>query len=381
MKRIAVIALSTVATTTAYGQSAVTLYGLIDAGFMYTNNVTKGTSRGSLFQATSGEISGSRLGLRGSEDLGGGLHAIFVLENGFNLQNGKLSQNSRLFGRQAFVGIKSDMFGTLTLGRQYDFITDFVEPLSGVSGTLGDLGFAHPFDNDNFDHSVRINNAVKYTSEDYRGFRFGGMYAFSNNQNFANNRAYSLGAFYSKGPLNIAAAYLQVNGSNSTTSPSGAIDTAESGSNGVGGFQLGSDVQRTASAAVNYAYGPIVAGFAYSHSQFQNTLSFGSKNGSVRFDNYELDVKYALTHSVSLGGSYTYTDGHVTQSATFDADPKWNQVNVQAVYSFSKRTDVYAEAMYQHVSGHGFVAYINGSGGASSSSNQVVGTVGMRTRF
>jgi predicted porin len=85
---------------------------------MYTNNVVKGTSHGSLFQATSGEINGSRFDLRGSEDLGGGLHAVFVLENGFNVQNGKLAQNSRLFGRRAFAGIKSDMFGTLTLGRQ-----------------------------------------------------------------------------------------------------------------------------------------------------------------------------------------------------------------------------------------------------------------------
>jgi hypothetical protein len=52
--------------------------------------------------------------------------------------------------------------------------------LSGVSGTLGDTGFAHPFDNDNFDHSFHINN---------HGFKFGGLYALSNNENFANNRA------------------------------------------------------------------------------------------------------------------------------------------------------------------------------------------------
>src|SRR5262249_33255086 len=159
----------------------------------------------------------------------------------FNLQNGKSAQNSRLFGRQAFVGLKSDAYGTLTLGRQYDFITDFVAPLSGVSGTLGDTGFAHPFDNDNFDHSFRINNAVKYSSPDFHGFRFGGMYAFSNNQNFANNRVYSVGALYSSGPLNVAVAYLQANGSNSSTATSGAVDTAESGSNGTAGFQLGAD--------------------------------------------------------------------------------------------------------------------------------------------
>jgi predicted porin len=66
---------------------------------------------------------------------------------------------------------------------------------------------------------------------------------------------------------------------------------------------------------------------------------------------------------------------------TYGANPKWNQFDVQTVYSLSKRTDVYAEAMYQHVSGKNYVAFMKSSGGASSTANQLVGTVGMRTRF
>src|SRR5246127_1591064 len=177
---------------TAHAQSSVTLYGLIDAGITYTNN-QHGQKN---FQATSGNINGSRFGLRGAEDLGGGLKAIFVLENGFNVQNGKLGQNSRLFGRQAFVGLSSSEFGTVTLGRQYDSLVDFVAPLSATAGTFGDTGFAHPFDNDNLNHSVRMNNAVKYTSDIYSGFKFGALYAFSNSTQFAVNRAYSAGASY-----------------------------------------------------------------------------------------------------------------------------------------------------------------------------------------
>ena len=107
----------------------------------------------------------------------------------------------------------------------------------------------------------------------------------------------------------------------------------------------------------------------------------GLNNGTMRFDNFELNGKYALTPAITLGAAYTYTDGHVSQTSTFGADPKWNQINAQAVYAFSKRTDVYAEAMYQHVTGHGYVAFINASGGASSTANQVVATVGLRTRF
>ncbi|MFC0698418.1 porin [Paraburkholderia humisilvae] len=364
----------------AHAQSSVTLYGIIDAGLIYTNNVAKAGAHGPLFQATSGEINGSRFGVRGSEDLGGGLKAIFVLENGFNVQNGKLGQDNKFFGRQAFVGLSSERFGTVTLGRQYDSNTDFVLPLSAVAGTFGDTGFAHPFDNDNLNHGFRINNAVKYASPGFGGFKFGGLYAFSNNQDFALNRAYSFGASYNYGAFNIGAGYLQINGSNGTNT-AGVIDTAESPSNGTGGFVLGSDVQRTATAGMNYTYGPATVGFVYSHSQFQGTKSFGSDNGTVRFDNYELNGKYAVTPAITVGAAYVHTDGHVTQSSTFGADPKWNQVNLQAVYAFSKRTDVYVEAMAQHVSGHNFVAFINNSGGPSSTGNQIVTAVGLRTRF
>ncbi len=145
MKKITIpaAAAALLAASAAHAQSSVTLYGLIDAGVAYTNNVEKGGTRGPLFQATSGEINGSRFGLRGSEDLGGGLRAIFVLENGFSVTNGKLAQDNRLFGRQAYVGLSSNQFGTVTLGRQYDALVDFVAPLSGTSGTFGDTGFAH----------------------------------------------------------------------------------------------------------------------------------------------------------------------------------------------------------------------------------------------
>ena len=364
----------------ARAQNSVTLYGTIDAGLMYTNNVKNGTSEGSLVQATSGNINGSQFGVRGSEDLGGGLRAVFVLENGFNIQNGKLGQDNRLFGRQAYVGLDSASDGALTLGRQYDSGIDFVAPLSEVASSFGKTGFAHPFDNDNLDYSVRINNAVKFNSANISGFKFGGLYAFSNSTDFSANRAYSVGASYGGGPLKLAASYLQLNGSNSTNT-SGAIDTAESTANGTGGFVLGADVQRVAAAGINYTLGPAILGFVYSHSQYQGTKSFGSANGTVRFDNFELNGRYALTPALKLGIAYAYTDGHVTDTTTYGTDPKWNQVNAQLIYSLSRRTDVYAEAMYQHVSGKQYVAFVNTSGGASATSNQVVTTVGLHTRF
>jgi predicted porin len=100
----ALAAAGVLAASSAHAQSSVTLYGLIDAGLMYTNNVASGTAHGPLWQATSGNVNGSRFGVRGAEDLGGGVKALFVLENGFNVQNGKLGQDGRMFGRQAYAG-------------------------------------------------------------------------------------------------------------------------------------------------------------------------------------------------------------------------------------------------------------------------------------
>jgi len=202
-KTLMVAALTGVFATAAQAQSSVTLYGLIDAGITYTNN-QQGHSN---FKATSGSVNGSRWGLRGAEDLGGGLKAIFVLENGFNIFNGTLGQGGREFGRQAFVGISGEQYGAVTLGRQYDSVVDYLGPLALTGTQYGGTQFAHPFDNDNLDNSFRVNNSVKYTSANFGGFKFGGMYGFSNEAGgFADNRAYSVGASYNYGPLNIAAA-------------------------------------------------------------------------------------------------------------------------------------------------------------------------------
>lgn len=186
-KSLVVAALTGVFATAAHAQSSVTLYGLIDAGITYTNN-QHGHSN---WQETSGSVNGSRWGLRGSEDLGGGLKAIFTLENGFGINDGTLKQGGREFGRQAFVGLTSDQFGSVTLGRQYDSMVDYVGPLALTGTQYGGAQFAHPFDNDNLDNSFRVNNSVKYQSANYDGFKFGALYGFSNQANgFANNRAY-----------------------------------------------------------------------------------------------------------------------------------------------------------------------------------------------
>lgn len=184
----------------------------------------------------------------------------------------------------------------------------------------------------------------------------------------------------------MAAGYLQINGNGavSQTNTSGAVDLSEVPAQ-TAGFRFGANVQRTIGAGLNYTFGPAVVGFVYTNSFYQGTQSFNLNNGSQRFINYELNAKYALTPAILLGITDTYTDAHLSDAfnatgTQYGINPKWNQVNLQAVYALSKRTDVYAEGMYQHAIGHNVVAFIT-SGGASSTANQMVATVGMRTRF
>jgi general bacterial porin, GBP family len=385
-KTLLALAATSALVSVAHAQSSVTLYGLIDASVVYTNNAG---AAGHKIQAGSGAINSPRWGMRGTEDLGGGLSAIFVLESGFNIQNGTSSQDSRLFGRQAFVGLASTQYGAVTLGRQYDSVVDFLAPLS-ATGSWGGTWFQHPFDNDNLNNSFRVDNAVKYTSPVFAGLKVGAMYAFSNNQNFAANRLYSFGANYNWGPLKAAAGYLQVNGSagnqgTPTNSTAGAVDQAENSAVtqdkslfGTNGFQIASTTQRIFGGGVNYSIGPALLGFVYTQSQY-----YGSLSGTYKFNNYEANAKYNLTPALSIAGNYTYTDGHISSGGAAGAskDPGWSQVDLQVDYALSKRTDVYVEGMYQHAIGNKNSAFIAGSGGTSSTSNQVMALTGIRTRF
>ncbi|MFP3570068.1 porin, partial [Paraburkholderia sp. SIMBA_030] len=146
---------------------------LIDEGLNFTSNA----GGHSAWAMSSGDTAGSRWGLKGSEDLGGGYKAIFKLENGFNINTGKLGQDSSMFGRQAYVGLSSDHYGTITLGRQYDTSVDDYgfASLTAAGNWAGDIS-AHPFDNDNADWDYRVNNAVKYVSPTWRGLTGEAMY-------------------------------------------------------------------------------------------------------------------------------------------------------------------------------------------------------------
>ncbi|VXB49826.1 Porin [Burkholderia sp. 8Y] len=379
-KTLIVAAVAASFATAASAQSSVTLYGLVDAGLTFVNNVQAPVGddhlKNNSWSMSGGNVNMSRWGLRGAEDLGGGMKAIFVLENGFDVSNGT-SADSRMFGRQAYVGL-STQAGTLTLGRQTDAVADYLGPLS-ATGSWGGTYFAHPGDLDNLDgNAFRVNNAVKFVSANYAGLSFAGAYAFSNGAgSFADNRAYSLGAGYANGPFKVGAAYTQANGANATAT--GAI------AEGIPQFISPAnryDRLRTFGAGGSFSAGAMTFGLLWTQTREDNN-SIESYSNIV--NNYEINGRYALTPALSLGAAYTFTNAKVN----FGGDTgraRFHQFGLQTDYALSKRTDIYAEGVVQIASSQDKEVYpfagINGApGGASSSSRQVLVTTGIRHRF
>ncbi|HEY2605464.1 porin [Paraburkholderia sp. RL18-103-BIB-C] len=364
----------------ACAQSSVSLYGVLDEGINYTNNV-KG---GAVWEMASGYAQGSRWGMKGSEDLAGGLKAVFQLENGFDVSSGRLGQGGRMFGRQAFVGLSDARFGTLTLGRQYDSVVDYLAPTTANGNWAGYL-FAHPYDNDNTDNSFRLGNSVKYASPEIAGLQFGGVYSFSNDTNFANNRAYSFGGQYANGGLLIAAAYLQANNPGAGTT--GAI-TANDAS-----FIAGR--MRVFGGGINYTFGSATAGFAYTNSNYKDPTGNGYIGiplaapgvtlNTLKYQNFEVNGKYQFTPAFFVGAQYVYSMVNYDASSG-SVKPKIHSAGLMADYNLSKRTDVYVQGVYQKVSGDSTQsildnAFIPGVQAPSSTGTQVAVRVALRHQF
>ena len=114
--------------TGAQAKDSITLYGIIDIGLQYaTVNQTRDpvVPKNQFWGISSGVQSGSRFGMRGTHEMGGGFETIFTLENGFNAGNGEAQQGDRLFGRQSTIGIKHNDLGQFDLGRQINLASNY----------------------------------------------------------------------------------------------------------------------------------------------------------------------------------------------------------------------------------------------------------------
>ncbi|MEN3275972.1 MAG: hypothetical protein V7631_1762 [Massilia sp.] len=156
------LALLGMAAGAASAQSAVTVYGLLDTAVVHEG----GGRNGSVTRISSGVGAGSRLGFKGSEDLGGGLSAVFLLESGFQGDTGEMGQGGLLFGRQVYVGLQG-RFGAVTVGRQYtpQYMTVVMGDPFG-SGYSGDTKNIMATTGNSFS---RMDNTVKYVSPSLKG--------------------------------------------------------------------------------------------------------------------------------------------------------------------------------------------------------------------
>jgi len=354
-----VIATGCMTAAVAHAQSSVTLYGNVDGGVAFFNNVGGKT----LYTSEDGNFIPNLFGLRGAEDLGGGAKAVFNLEGGFTLNNGKLVVPGQLFTRVANVGLQSDTAGTLTLGNQPSFMFDILSPYS--TGYLAAGFFA--FHQGNFDelaNTFEYNNSVKYVSPSFGGLTFGGQFGFGQHPgSFSTGRNYSLTVQYKAGPLSVGAVYADENdrflefanlvGVKSllgTPLPTAGIVASNVKNWGLGG---------------TYAIGNFYLHALVTQSRIKTTTGQGNAN------TVDLGTNYTLTKSDSVGAGVSVEK--------FDGS-RWVTLTLANIYSFSKRTNFYQQLLFQKTSGDNAVAALLGAG-QSSNHSQLGVVVGLQHMF
>lgn len=218
-KKLIALAVAGLVSVPAFAQSNVTVYGIVDMGYAYRgDNVVDGVKNRNGID--SGIANGSRLGFKGTEDLGNGMKAGFVLEQGILVDTGRSAQGGATFGRQSFAYLGGN-FGTVALGRQYApqfVLLDSLDPFS-----TGQVGAS----NNIYAIEVRLDNLVSYTSPNWNGFNVVAGYTFSaaGNESRGNNtapqlvlgdfnafgdaRVWAINPNYKNGPLQVGVNYHQ----------------------------------------------------------------------------------------------------------------------------------------------------------------------------
>jgi predicted porin len=298
----------------AMAQSSVTLYGLVDAAVDSTSSETTGLNAvGKLTQTrvSSSALNNSRWGLKGSEDLGGGLSAVFALEAGFNTDTGSaanLSPNTSqtMFGRQAFVGLNSN-FGTVSLGRQYTAY----DALRGATNNTSDYNFATT--NSVWGgvglagYSNRTSNSIAYTSPDFSGISGAVVLGLGENKTATNSASSnnSLHIKYANGPVLVGYAYQQEKIQNTATSTM-------------------SNKYNLLAGSYDFGVAKLVAGYN------------DAKNDLIKEKDYQVGV------SAPFGAAVVYAGYSHAKAEGAGFNNKGNGFDLVGTYSLSKRTTMYA---------------------------------------
>lgn len=298
----------------ACAQSSVTLYGIVDAGLLYTNktaNSSTGANSGKQFSFIDSGSTPSEFGMEGTEDLGGGLKAKFKLENGFSTANGGPGiSNGNFFGRQAWVSLKSNL-GELKTGLQFSpfFLALYRLDPRGLS-TFGSSSVIYA--DSIVATGVFDSNAVSYTSPTISGFTGSVLYALGGEAgNFSAGRNYSADLMYDNGTLMIDAAFYDGN-------PGGTAQTPVPTDVGVFGRILG-------------------ASYKFESLTFKASFTSYKIAGSFSNNVYGGGVDYAVTPALDVNGGVWYT---------IDRNDSSNHSFLAAVgtqYFLSRSTSLYGQ--------------------------------------
>lgn len=360
----------------ANAQSSVTLYGVIDIGPAYRTHVNAaGDHTFSLGDSSAigdggnGALVGSRFGIKGTEDLGGGTSALFQLENGFTANSGTAAQQGQLFGRQAFVGLEDTTLGKLTMGRQYGLGTNLLF-------TYDPLGWGDVIANEweAYLVGVRFDNSIRYTKV-FAPITLEVQYTLGGQAGDINEgKAIAADLRYLNGGLNIAGLAQEASDAHDHNAMAFSFDS---------NYTFDADTLILNYVTTNYdpgfARSPNLSGLPLANTGF---ISNGS-NTLKRTDHlWTLGNKYNISPSV------LFTLGYMHDNIT-NASAAGNGMlsTFYAVLSkaLSKRTDVYVAADYSRAGGQADVKGVTtngiGDGVPGTTSNSTGVAFDIRVRF
>lgn len=316
----------------AQAQTSLTVYGIADIGLVREY----GRLAPAVTKLDSGLQSGSRLGFKGSEDLGGGMKALFVLETGLQIDAGGFAQGGLAFARQSYVGIENG-YGTLTLGRQNQsqFVAlDSIDPFgTGLAGTSTNL-FSFP-------KGIRNDNMIMYASPTFGGFSGELQYAFGEAPGNTSSGRNIGGAFgYAAGPLQVKLSYEKENFLFSPTGDSNRMTMLSGG------------------------YDFTVAQLALAYQTAKN--------------NSTMDATNTLIGVTVPFGANAVMASYIRHKDRTSLGQNANQIALGYTYSLSKRTNLYSS--YARISESNGAAFTvgNATGGGS---NEKAFNVGIRHKF
>ena len=382
--RAVALAASTFVCANVCAQSNLTIYGVVDEAAAYASN--QGGHANTYMR--SGSLSASKIGFQGTEELGGDLQALFLLESGFEADTGAQSVAGSLFNRQAYVGLQSHAWGSLTAGRQYTPYYLLVGSLASSNILTGATG-AHPGDFDGLDTTVRVNNSLTYSSPVWRGLQASTQYGFgeAKDGNGAGS-SFSAAVKYSTSPAEFALGYLKLkNGSHA-----GGWSESASGNFGVSAINQGyvsADSIQFIAASARYTFGHFMVGANASNVQFQAGSDSTFRDTAV-FNTAGLIAGYQAAPALFLSAGYS--DTRAAHANDIGDRARYRQLSFEQNYVLSKRTALYAIEARQLAHGQSLgasgnivdaVASIGDSQNGTPSSNggQTVLMLGLKHAF